>query len=76
MTKDDNIIVSTGYGRGVSSVKVGVANVRQRLKDVPASLLTCLSLSQLKTVYYETTASAQTCNFDVTVEVVSPDNSQ
>lgn len=26
VTKDDNIIVSTGYGRGVSSVKVGVVN--------------------------------------------------
>lgn len=26
VTKDDDIIVSTGYGRGVSSVKVGVAN--------------------------------------------------
>ncbi|XP_061585623.1 complement C5 [Cololabis saira] len=45
----DDITVSTGYGRGVSNVK-------------------------LKTVYYQTTASAQpSCNFDVTVEVVGPD---
>uniref|UniRef100_H3CK04 Complement component 5 n=1 Tax=Tetraodon nigroviridis TaxID=99883 RepID=H3CK04_TETNG len=48
VTKDDSIHVSTGYGTGVSSVK-------------------------LKTVYYETTASTQRCNFDVTVEVVDPD---
>lgn len=44
-----------------------------------ASLVTvCLSLSQLRTVYYETTAAAQNCNFDVTVDVVGPnvDNSQ
>ncbi|XP_011613600.2 complement C5 isoform X1 [Takifugu rubripes] len=50
VTKDDNIIVTTGYGTGVSNVK-------------------------LKTVYYETTASSETCNFDVTVEMGSPDMS-
>lgn len=35
VTKDDNIIVSTGYGRGVSKVKVGVADGRKCLKYVP-----------------------------------------
>ncbi|KAM3610513.1 uncharacterized protein V6R79_005063 [Siganus canaliculatus] len=48
VTKDDDIIVSTGYGKGVSKVK-------------------------LKTVYYETTASAESCNFDLKIEVVSPE---
>lgn len=73
MTKDDNIHVSTGYGTGVSSVKVGVANARRRLKGVPVSMVTVrLSLSQLKTVYYQTTASTQSCNFDLSVEVVHP----
>lgn len=32
VTKDDNIIVSTGYGRGVSNVKVGVATVSRCVK--------------------------------------------
>lgn len=40
VTEDDNIIVSTGYGRGVSSVKVGVANVPQCLKDVLVTVVT------------------------------------
>ncbi|XP_041643759.1 complement C5 isoform X2 [Cheilinus undulatus] len=47
VTKDDVITVSTGYGRGVSNVK-------------------------LKTVYYETTASSEKCNFDLTIEVAGP----
>ncbi|XP_042276163.1 complement C5 isoform X3 [Thunnus maccoyii] len=47
--KDDDIIVSTGYGRGVSNVKI-------------------------KTVYYQTTPpSSQSCNFDITIEMVGPD---
>nr|XP_046242467.1 complement C5 isoform X2 [Scatophagus argus] len=50
VTKDDDIIVSTGYGRGVSNIK-------------------------LRTVYYETTASAETCHFDLTVEVAGPSTS-
>ncbi|XP_068167986.1 complement C5 [Antennarius striatus] len=49
VTKDDDIIVSTGNGRGVSDVK-------------------------LKTVYYETTASDETCHFDLTIDVISGDN--
>ncbi|XP_026042182.1 complement C5 [Astatotilapia calliptera] len=49
VTKNDDITVSTGYGRGVSNVK-------------------------MKTVYYQTVASAQaTCNFDLTIEVVTPE---
>ncbi|XP_040898542.1 complement C5 [Toxotes jaculatrix] len=51
VSKDDDITVSTGYGRGVSNVK-------------------------LKTVYYETTSSTQTCNFDLTIEVNGPDASR
>ncbi|XP_017281314.1 complement C5 [Kryptolebias marmoratus] len=51
ITKSDDITVSTGYGRGVSSVK-------------------------LKTVFYQTMASVQPrCNFDLTIEVVGPDDS-
>ncbi|XP_068617056.1 complement C5 [Brachionichthys hirsutus] len=49
VTKNDDIIVSTGYGRGVSTVK-------------------------MKTVYYETVASAETCHFDLTIDVNSGDN--
>ncbi|XP_056142299.1 complement C5 [Lampris incognitus] len=48
VTKDDDIRVSTGYGDGVSHVK-------------------------LKTVYYQTAASRENCNFDLTIEVVGPD---
>uniref|UniRef100_A0A3Q3BGX5 Complement C5 n=1 Tax=Kryptolebias marmoratus TaxID=37003 RepID=A0A3Q3BGX5_KRYMA len=49
ITKSDDITVSTGYGRGVSS---------------------------LKTVFYQTMASVQPrCNFDLTIEVVGPDDS-
>lgn len=33
---------------------------------------TCLRF-QMKTVYYETTASSEKCNFDITVEVSGPD---
>ncbi|XP_062237196.1 complement C5 [Platichthys flesus] len=51
VTEDDDITVTTGYGRGVSNVK-------------------------LKTVYYETSSSTQTCNFDFTVEMVGPDVSR
>ncbi|XP_035021114.1 complement C5 isoform X2 [Hippoglossus stenolepis] len=51
VTEDDDITVTTGYGRGVSNVK-------------------------LKTVYYETSSSTQTCNFDVTVEMVGLDVSR
>ncbi|XP_076588073.1 complement C5 [Chaetodon auriga] len=50
VTKDDDITVSTGYGTGVSNVK-------------------------MKTVYYETTASTETCNFDLTIEVAGPTTS-
>ncbi|XP_031694616.1 complement C5-like [Anarrhichthys ocellatus] len=50
VTKDDDITVSTGYGKGVSNVK-------------------------MKTVYYETTSPALSCNFDLTIEVVGPDTS-
>uniref|UniRef100_A0A3Q1GK75 Complement C5 n=1 Tax=Acanthochromis polyacanthus TaxID=80966 RepID=A0A3Q1GK75_9TELE len=51
VTKNDDITVSTGYGRGVSNVK-------------------------MRTVYYQTTASTQTrCNFDITIEVASPSDS-
>ncbi|XP_044053377.1 complement C5 [Siniperca chuatsi] len=50
VTTDDDITVSTGYGTGVSNVK-------------------------MKTVYYETTASTEKCNFDVTIEVAGPDTS-
>ncbi|XP_070760148.1 complement C5 [Enoplosus armatus] len=49
VTKDDDITASTGYGRGVSSVK-------------------------LKTVYYETVASTEKCNFNITIEVAGTDN--
>ncbi|XP_042337968.1 complement C5-like [Plectropomus leopardus] len=49
VTTDENISVFTGYGRGVSKVK-------------------------MKAVYYETTSSSQNCNFDLTIEVVSPEN--
>ncbi|CAJ1069578.1 complement C5 isoform X1 [Xyrichtys novacula] len=45
--KNEVITVSTGYGRGVSNVK-------------------------LKTVYYETTTSSENCNFDLTIEVAGP----
>ncbi|CAK6980544.1 complement C5 [Scomber scombrus] len=47
----DDIIVSTGYGRGVSNVK-------------------------LRTVYYQTTPTSLSCNFDLTVEVVGRDASK
>ncbi|XP_054867538.1 complement C5 [Amphiprion ocellaris] len=51
VTKNDDITVSTGYGRGVSNVK-------------------------MRTVYYQTTASTQTrCNFDITIEVAGPSDS-
>ncbi|XP_074495756.1 complement C5-like [Sebastes fasciatus] len=50
VTKDDDITVSTGYGTGVSNVK-------------------------MKTVYYETTSSSQSCNFELTIEVLGPASS-
>ncbi|KAE8292576.1 Complement C3 Complement C3 beta chain Complement C3 alpha chain [Larimichthys crocea] len=50
VTTNDDITVATGYGSGVSSVK-------------------------MKTVYYETTASSQTCHFDLTIEVKSASSS-
>ncbi|KAM8760671.1 complement C5 [Acanthopagrus schlegelii] len=50
VTNNDDITATTGYGRGVSTVK-------------------------MKTVYYETTASNQNCNFDLTIEVAGPDTS-
>ncbi|KAM9858664.1 complement C5 [Aulostomus maculatus] len=50
VTKNDEILVSTGYGRGVSTVK-------------------------MKTVYYQTTPPARSCNFDITVEMVGADTS-
>lgn len=37
--------MTTGYGTGVASVKVGVANVPQRLKDVPVSLVTIVPVA-------------------------------
>ncbi|XP_070689559.1 complement C5 [Pempheris klunzingeri] len=49
VTKDDDITASTGYGGGVSNVK-------------------------MKTVYYETAASTETCNFDLTIEVAGADS--
>ncbi|XP_020505432.2 complement C5 [Labrus bergylta] len=48
--KDEIIEVSTGFGTGVSNVK-------------------------LKTVFYETTASSEKCNFDLTIEVAGPGTS-
>ncbi|KAG7999644.1 Complement C5 [Nibea albiflora] len=71
VTTNDDITVSTGYGSGVSSVKVGVAKrlCAGRFPRMPFDFpLLCL---QMKTVYYETAASSQTCHFDLTIEVKS-----
>lgn len=76
VTKDDDITVSTGYGTGVSNVKVGVVQHRLTPWWFPRMPSNFASLCvQMKTVYYETTASTEMCNFDLTVEVVGPDTS-
>ena len=67
-----DITVSTGYGNGVSHVKVRPGHSITRSVSPSATPLLTHSFTfcfQLKTVYYQTTVSFQNCNFDFNIEI-------